>query len=77
MDVLIGVAHGSSQHGAQQALALGRALEEELAHSRQQRQPHRHRLVRKAAAERLQKVWRILYKRVASPFIVSHQVWTL
>ena len=61
MNVLVRVSHGSGQHSAQQALALWRAFEEELAHSGQQRQPHRHRLIRKSAPNRLQQVWSVLF----------------
>ena len=60
MNILVGVSCGGRQRIAQQALALGRAPEEQLGHSCQQRQPHRHRLLREPLHQGFQQVRRIL-----------------
>jgi hypothetical protein len=62
MHVLIRIRRAGRQHRAQQALALGRAREEELPGSRQQRQAHGHRLGREAGAQGLQQVRRVLFR---------------
>ena len=60
MDVLVGVRCRSRQDAAQQQLALGRPLEEQLGSRGQQREPDVKVLAREIARHGLQQVRRVL-----------------
>ena len=75
MHVLVAVSGGGGEHGAQHALALGRAPEEQARGRGQQRQPHRRRLAREIARQPLQQVRRVLRRTSAlfgAGFRMSH-----